>query len=111
MFGWEKKSKLDGLAEALEAERLSCKDQIVTKWSYFTKALVFKDEVTLAQKIEMFAVPAREYVEKNHQLLLAGPNAEELSWLTIFTAILESKTHSPNEVNAAIDQLSTKFAG
>ena len=77
------------------------------KWVFFNSQLHLVEGTPLSKKIDLFAMPLREFFQKNHPQLLAG--GSEIFWMTIFTAVLEAKTHSKEDVNAAIEQLSAKY--
>lgn len=83
-------------------------EEVKAKWLYFHQNIHLKSDIPLSKKIDMFAMPIQEFFRNKYPLILSGPT--EIFWLTIFTAILESKTHSKEDVNAAITELQEKYA-
>jgi hypothetical protein len=62
----------------------------------------------LAAKIEEFAQTAFRFMFERFPITKDAPPS--FVWNTVFTAVLESKTHTTDEVNRAIDLLRKKYA-
>jgi hypothetical protein len=62
----------------------------------------------LAGQIEEFAHTAFRFMFTKFPLTKDAPRS--FIWNTVFTAVLESKTHSTDEVNKAIELLRAKYA-
>ncbi len=67
----------------------------------------FKEEVPLCQRIEAFATPAIAGMMQNFPSTKDVPVG--LLRRAVFTAILESGTHHPDDVSSAIAQLEVKY--
>jgi len=98
-----KKSKAPDLGET-EVEMGELIEVLRAKWLDYYSLVRFKDDVSLTEVIEIFAVPAREFIFSRHPKYAAAPS--EVVWLMILTAILESGSHPSEEVNRAIQGLS-----
>ena len=61
----------------------------------------------LAAEIEEFSQTAFRFMFTRFPLTKEAP--PYFLWLTVFTAVLESKTHDPDQVNKAIDLLRAKY--
>jgi hypothetical protein len=109
MFGLFKKRSPFPSAEELSSLAASASTEVREKWEYFHRTVHLKAEVPLAQKIDLFSQPLSQFFHTKYPQLLAG--GSEIFWLTIFTAVLESRTHPTEEVNAAVEQLRGKYAG
>ena len=94
--------------EQLEEMRQRAVIQTQEKWIYFHKTIRFADNVSLAIKIDHFAIPLGKFYERDYPMLIQGTG--EIFWLSIFTAILGSETHTMGEVLAAKAELATKYA-
>ena len=112
MFGFFKKKKANTkpvISTALLEEHMNAAiDSLQNKWIYFNQELPFKEEVPLEEIMECFVAPAREYVVSAYPEFSDAPN--HLIWTMVFTAVLESKTHSKEVVNIAISELEAKYA-
>jgi hypothetical protein len=106
-MSWFRRKRKSDASQLLKREVTDCTRQISEKWVYFTKTLKFKETVSLAEQIDVFVVPIQEFVEAKYPLLMAEPI--NIFWTMLFTAILQSKTHSSDEVNAAITELDKKY--
>ncbi len=105
---FKKRKKLLSADELSQMTAMAC-TEVRDKWIHFHNTVHLSDEVSLEQKIDFFSQPLSEFFRKKYpQMLLGG---SELFWLTTFTAILESGTHSKEQVNAAIDALQGKYGG
>jgi hypothetical protein len=113
MFGFFKKKKENikpVISSALLEEHMNAAiDSLQNKCIYFNQELPFKKEVPLEKIIESFVFPAREYVVLAYPEFSDAPN--HLIWTMVFTAVLESKTHSKEVVNIATSELEEKYAG
>ena len=83
-------------------------DVLRGKWTAFHQQLKFKSDVPLSEIIEIFIVPAREYVVKTYNEFATAPN--QIVWMMVFNAVMESGTHSKEVVNEAVAQLEAKYA-
>lgn len=107
MFGLFKKRNQFLSAEELSRLSQAARAEVREKWLQFHHSVHLEAGVPLAQKIDLFAQPLAEFFQQHYpQLLLGG---SEIFWLTTFTAILESGTHSKDEVNSAVVQLQAKY--
>ncbi len=105
---FKKRSSFPSSEELSRLSKSACSD-VQSKWLHFNETVTLKSGITLAQKIDFFAQPLTQFFKKKYlQLLLGG---SEIFWLTTFTAILESGTHAKQDVNAAIEELRSKYAG
>ena len=110
MFSWFRRNgRSDALTEKLTDQYRECTAKIIDKWIYFNNTFKFKNSVSLADQIDSFSAPISEFVENHYSLLLKGPNPGEFFWTMLFTGVLESKTHSANDVNKAIEILRSKY--
>ncbi len=106
MFGLFKKRNPVPSAEELHASVLQ---DVREKWVYFNDTIHLKADVPLSKKLDLFAQPMRQFFDAKYPFLLLG--SSEIFWTTIFTAVIESGTHSKDEVNYAIAELGNKYAG
>lgn len=104
MFWKKRKSP----AELVKADTRTIIRSLGPKWRMFCETLPFKEDVPLWQRIEAFAQPAIAGMMQHYPSSKHAPPG--MLWMMIFTAILESKTHPADEVNAAIAQLEAKYA-
>jgi len=113
MFGFFKKKENTKpvISTALLEEHMNAAiDSLQNKWINFNQELPFKkEEMPLEKIMEWFVAPAREYVVSAYPEFSDAPN--HLIWTMVFTAVLESKTHSKEIVNIAISKLEEKYAG
>jgi hypothetical protein len=113
MFGFFKKKKVNIKpvisTSLLEEHMNAATDSLQTKWINFNQELPFKKDIPLEKIIEYFVPPAREYVVSAYPEFSDAPN--HLIWTMVFTAVLESETHSKEIANVAISELKEKYAG
>jgi len=107
MFDSFERKEGNDLTDELISQTKACVHSIGEKWIYCDKTLVLKEGIPLSEKIETFIIPISEYVEKYYPLLMIKPDH---FWLMLFTAVLESKTHPTDVVNAAIAELEKNYA-
>lgn len=108
MFGLFKKRDAAPSAEELKRQTGAAREDVKNKWVHFNQTVHLKADVPLSQKVDFFIKPIHQFFQSKYPVLLQGPT--EIFWLTVFTAILESGTHPKDEVNAAIEQLRSKYA-
>lgn len=96
-------------SDLLEEHQNAAIDSLRNKWINFNQELPFKEDVSLAKIMECFVTPAREYVVSAYPEFSDAPN--QLIWIMVFSAVLESKTHSKEIVNAAVSEIEEKYAG
>ena len=107
MFGLFKKRSAMPSAKELGRLAVSAADETKAKWLQFHNTVHFKADVSLAEKIDFFSQPLSQFFHNKYpQLLLGG---QEMFWLTVFTAVLESGSHPRDEVNAAVAVLQVKY--
>lgn len=94
-----------GQSQALIAEII---EEVKSRWLYFRDNIHLNSDVSLAKEIDIFVVPIKEFIGDKYPELLNGPS--DAFWLSIFMAILDSGTHSKDEVNTAIADLQKKYA-
>ena len=107
MFSFLKRLQPEPTVDELRAIRDAAQREVEEKWLYFCKTLHFNTDVPLANRIQAFASPVREFISNKYPTLLQGPG--QLFWLIIFNAVLASGTHSAEEVNAAVAELRKQF--
>jgi hypothetical protein len=108
MFEFFKKRQLAKAAREIDEQFKGAALGIGARWTEFVASVHFKSDVSLSQKIDSFAGPMHEWVAAKYPLVTVGPPGAY--WLLVFTAILESHTHSRDEVNAAVAELKSKYA-
>jgi hypothetical protein len=69
------------------------------KWLYFSKVIVFKDDVELREKISSFSIPAFEGLRNNFPPLKEAP--ESVLFLIVLKCIERSGTHSRSQIETA----------
>lgn len=107
MFGFFKKKPPVPSADELMLLTASAREDVKAKWIHFHQTVHLKAEVPLSEKIDFFVQPVQQFFQIKYPVLLQGPS--EIFWLTVFTGILESGTHSKEAVNAAIAELKKKY--
>ncbi len=107
MFGLFKKRQTIPSADELKRQQSAACEDAKNKWIHFNQTVHLKTDAPLSQKIDFFVQPIQQFFQSKYPVLLQGPT--EIFWLTVFTAILESGTHPKDEVNAAIEQLRSKY--
>lgn len=95
------------IAQEMKASMIECTASIKQRWLTYNETLKFKSDVPLESVIEAFSLPVKGFVEMHYPLLLAGGG--QIFWMMIFTAILDSGTHSKDSVNQAIEILAEKY--
>jgi hypothetical protein len=95
----------DGLSALSDSALAEVKD----KWIAFDRTVHLNDSISLGEKIDLFAQPLSDFFQTRYPALLLG--GAQIFWLTIFTAVLESGTHSKMAVNDAAAELRGKYAG
>jgi hypothetical protein len=96
VWPFKKKSKADAVIDVLDSSINFAAD----KWLYFIKALPFKDDVTLRQKVSMFMTPVGEGLRSNFPALRQANDAILL--MIVAKGIEYSGTHSRAELEAAL---------
>ncbi len=107
MFGFfksQKTSQTEDLPSLLKAAI----EEVKHKWIHFDQTIHLKPEFRLANKIEMFADPVQSFLQSKYPMLLLEKPGKVI-WLTIFTAIAESKTYPQELVNEAVAELTIKY--
>jgi hypothetical protein len=89
------------------AQMQECANAISAKWLHYNEVLKFKPEVSLAQIIESFAIPIREFVAKSYPVIAVG--GPESFWLVVFLGIQQTGKPSLPAINAAIEELDSKL--
>jgi hypothetical protein len=108
MFTFFKKRSPVPDKDSLSALSNAALSDVKEKWLVFDRTIQLNDSVPLAHKIDMFAEPLSTFFQTKYPALLSG--GSQVFWLTIFTAVLESGTHSKEAVNDAVDSLSRRYA-
>ena len=75
-------------------------DRASRKWRYFSDTLVFKDDVSLAQRIESFKIPFLEGVRRDFPMFKEAQHNEFDSMIAL--GIHQTGTHSIVEVYRAL---------
>lgn len=107
MFNFFKKRNSVPEMDSLAALSDSALAAVKGKWIVYDSSVKLNDSVSLGQKIDLFADPLLEFFRAEYPALLLG--GWDVFWLTVFTAVLQSGTHSKEEINAAISQLRSKY--
>ena len=106
MIDWQRRRTTPPAAD-LASKASATVIELKDRWIVFVSSVHFRDDVTLADRIEVFAAPAREYISRYHPAIFDAPAG--VFWMTILTAVIESKTHTPEEVNKAKDELALRY--
>ena len=110
MFGlFRKRKPTTHSSDELKANMDIVTEELRTKWFDFYTRLNFKSDVPLSEIIETFIVPAREYIISTYPYFSTAPN--KVVWMMVFTAVMESGTHSTEIINDAVAELEAKYAG
>lgn len=96
MWPFKRKSKADATLAVMDQAIAFAAD----KWSYFTKAMPFKADVPLKDRISMFLVPATEGLKNNYPALRSAPDAIFL--LIVAKGIEKSGTHTRVQIEAGL---------
>lgn len=75
-------------------------DRVSRKWAYFSDTLIFKDDVSLAQRIRSFKVPFLEGVRSDFPMFREAQDSEFDSMIAL--GIDQTGTHSIAEVYQAL---------
>jgi hypothetical protein len=105
---WKKRKREIEIAHRIKEEAAKIVEVLKGKWAYFNTAVPFRDDVSLADRIEAFVEPAREGILNNYPIMRTAPN--DIIWEMVFVAVIESKTHRPDEVSQARAALAAKYA-
>lgn len=89
-------------ADEMSQQADQCAEEIKNKWISYNNTLTFKSDVPLSKIIETFITPCGEFMRNKYPNLA---KSAELSSLIVMTSILESGTHSKDEVNKAIQEV------
>jgi hypothetical protein len=107
MFGWfRKKPTADDIAAEGKAIFDVCVKVFRKTWTDLNPQADTPEE--LAAEIEKFSHTAFRLMFTKFPLTKEAP--PYFLWLTVFTAVLEAKTHPAEQVNKAIDLLRAKYA-
>ena len=103
MFGFGKRKRPADveLKAQIKAQTNKCVEEIKARWNYYNEVLPFRADVPLSEIIESFSFPIIEYVNKHYPLFAQNPDQGTHFWMMLLTAVMESKTHSIESVNAA----------
>ena len=63
----------ENLEAELKAQGVACVKELEGKWSAVNEQLHFKQDVSLEERMFMFAIPALEYAQNKYPLLFAHP--------------------------------------
>jgi hypothetical protein len=75
-------------------------ERAAEQWIYFSKTVVFKDEVGFREKIIAFCVPVFQGLRNNFPPLKEAPEA--LLFLVVLKCIEKSGTHSRSQIEMAV---------
>ncbi|MBX9682152.1 MAG: hypothetical protein K2X41_00020 [Hyphomicrobium sp.] len=84
-------------------------DVLGSTWVKFHDQLPVAPNATLAERIDSFSVVAFRGMFENYPSTKSAPIGA--LWMLIFNAVMQSKTHSVAELNAAVATLEAKYAG
>jgi hypothetical protein len=107
MFWRKRKPREEEIADQLRAEAAKVVEVLKRKWVEFQTLVPFRADVPLADRIEAFVMPAREGILKHYPIMHVAPDG--LIWEMIFVAVIESRTHPPEEVSKARASLAAKY--
>lgn len=109
MFGIFKKRKTaQPSPDEVATQSNAATEALKNKWIDFNQQLNFKEEVPLAEIMEVFITPAKEYVLSTYPLFSNASNQE--IWMMVFIAVVDSGTHPAGVVNKATDDLEKKYS-
>jgi hypothetical protein len=91
----------------LSALAAAATSAIQDRWLVFTKTIHFKAEVPLADRISSFATLIQTHLNNSYPALSDLP--AKMFWMMMFSAIEQSKTHAPADLNSAVAQLRDRF--
>ncbi len=86
--------------DALEEETQRAAQALKEKWLFYLRHVPYGPDVPLVEKVSQFLPPALQYINGHHKALLSAP--AHFVPLLIGTALLESKSHPPAEMNDAV---------
>jgi hypothetical protein len=109
MFQWLKRKPPTAaqMADDLRAMTSAAITDVKAKWIQFDSDIHTKADVPLSSKMGIFIEAIPIFLKKKYPHIFLGTS--EMFWLTVFTAILESGTHSKDKVNAAIAELKKTY--
>ena len=91
----------------LKAHVQAAANDIRERWQAYVAAVHFGADVPLSVRIESFVTPAREYLRQNHPRVDQAPAGT--FWTVLVLAVLNSRTHTAEEVNCAIEEIRLRF--
>ena len=94
-------NELNSVVRAAEAE-------VAEKWLSFVNKVHFKEDVPLADRIDAFAVPVKDFVFARYPVMNRAPAG--VFWLILFNAVASSKTHTQAQLNEAVGTLKARHA-
>jgi hypothetical protein len=95
--------KMKPSKQELERQFTAAKKQLMERWVYFCGTVNFKEDVTLVQRMKIFALPAHEFFQNEFPMLVAV--SPDMFRLALSIAVIDSDSHSSKEVNAAVAEL------
>lgn len=107
MFRFSKKKSAKPSESGIDRITDAAVADVKGKWNTFHTTMHFKDDVPLSTLIDTFSQPIFEFFKLKYPALLVD---SEIFWLTIFTAVLESGSHSKEDVNHAVEVLKRKYS-
>jgi hypothetical protein len=108
MFWRKHKSREKEIADQLTTETAKIVEVLKLKWVEFQKLVPLRSDLPLSDRIEAFIVPARVGILKHYPTMRTAPAG--LIWEMVFVAVIESKTHTPDEISDARALLAAKYA-
>ena len=108
MFWKKRKRREEKISDQLQAESAKIVEILKRKWVEFQTMVPFPADVPLTHRIEAFIVPAREGILKHYPIMRMAPPG--LIWEMVFAAVIESKTHLPDDVSKARASLAAKYS-
>ena len=97
----------NSLSEDIRQDASECIEALKGHWLRFYNGLERKDDLPLSTQVEAFAGPAADFVGRNYPRLLSG--GSNIFWLLVATAILQSGTHSREDINSTLDEIKTNI--
>ena len=107
IFGLFKKRTPFPSTEQLVVMSNAAIDDLKQKWIHFCQTIPCRDEVSLAERIDMFAIPAYEFMQLKYPFVMQG--GAKAFWLSVFTAVKESGTHPTEQVTEGVSELNQKY--
>jgi hypothetical protein len=109
MFGFfKRRKKIPAGADANVIAAAACED-VKARWIDYHRTRRLRRRMSLDERIESFSQSMQEFLNDKYPTLSAQP--AKFFLLIVCTAILESGTHTTEEIDAAISDLEKRNPG